>query len=129
MILPPGFTVTVVNLGFVYTNKYATPAHGNVTKPRYKARLVYRNHLFVDNSSWDEVFSPVIDKTTLWIFLTIVGRNKLFIRQADVVTAYLNAEMNEEVYIRLPECAMISMGKFDICGKPYMHTPGRAALE
>ena len=41
MVLPPGFTA--VNLGFIYAIKYATPAQGNVAKPRYKARLVYQN--------------------------------------------------------------------------------------
>ena len=31
----------------------------------------------------------------------MVGRKSLFLRQADVITAYLNAEMPDEVYIKL----------------------------
>ena len=67
----------------------------------HKARLVYRNHPFVNSSTWDQVFAPVVDKATLRIFFTISGREKLYIRQADVVTAYLNAAMDEEVFIKL----------------------------
>ena len=77
-----------INLGFVYALKHG----GNPTLPvRYKARLVFRNHRFGTNSSWKDSFSPVVDKTTLRLFFTLVGRKQLFIRQADVVTAYLNA--------------------------------------
>ena len=87
-----------VNLGFIYAIKKS--AEGS--SPRFKARLVYRNHPFIDSASWDEVFAPVIDKSSLRIFFTLAARNKYFMRQADVVTAYLNAAMNEEVYVKLP---------------------------
>ena len=33
----------------------------------------------------------------------MVGRRQLFLRQADVITAYLNAQMPDEVYIKLPK--------------------------
>ena len=45
----------------------------------------------------------MVDKATLRIFFTISGRERLYLRQADVVTAYLNADMDEEVYIKLPK--------------------------
>ena len=32
----------------------------------------------------------------------MVGRKNLFLRQADAITAYLNTEMPDEVYIKLP---------------------------
>ena len=44
----------------------------------------------------------MIDKALLRIFFTIAGREHLFMRQADVITAYLNAKMDNEVYIKLP---------------------------
>ena len=44
----------------------------------------------------------MVDKITLRLFLTLVGRKQLFIRQADVVTAYLNIAMPDEVYVKLP---------------------------
>ena len=86
-----------VYLGFIYNIKRS----GEDILPRYKARLVYKNHPFVNSSTWDQVFALVVDKATLQIFFTISGREKLFIRQVDVVTAYLNAAMDEEVFIKL----------------------------
>ena len=48
-----------------------------------------------------------MDKTTLRIFFTISGRERLYLRQADDVTVYLNATiyiyMDKEVYIKLPK--------------------------
>ena len=97
MPLPPGKKAT--NLGFIYALKHG----GNPNLPvRYKARLVFRNHKFATDSTWEDSFSPVVDKTTLRLFFTLVGRKQLFIRQADVVTAYLNAAMPDEVYVKLP---------------------------
>jgi len=87
-----------VNLGFVYALKDAT----NNSPMRFKARLVYKNHPFANTSTWDEVFAPVVDKSTLRIFFTLVGRKGLKMRQADVITAYLNADMTDEVFVKLP---------------------------
>ena len=69
----------------------------------YKARLVYKNHPFINTSTWDEVFSPVVNKDTIRLFFTIVGRQRMFLKQGDVVTTYLNADMDEPVYIKLPK--------------------------
>ena len=61
--------------------------------------------LYSNTCSWDKVFSPVVNKDTMLIrlFFAIVGRHKMFLKQGDVVTAYLNADMDEQVYIKLPE--------------------------
>ena len=81
-----------VNLGFIYALKVNPKI-----PPRFKARLVFRNHKFATSSTWEDSFSPVVDKTTLRLFFTMAARKKLFMRQADVVTAYLNAEIVEIV--------------------------------
>ena len=98
MHLPPGHRS--VNLGFIYALKDS----GNPKIPqRFKARLVFRNHKFATQSTWQDSFSPVVDKTSLRLFFTMAARKNLFMRQADVVTAYLNADMPDEVYIKLPK--------------------------
>ena len=65
-------------------------------------RLVFRNHKFATTSTWEDSFSPVVDKTTLRLVFTMAAIKNLFMTQADVVTAYLNADMPAEVYIKLP---------------------------
>ena len=97
MLLPEGHKA--VNLGFVYALKHSA---GKNSPVRYKARIVFKNHKFATSSTWEESFSPMVDKTTLRLFYTMVGRRQLFLRQADVVTAYLNSAMPDEVYVRLP---------------------------
>ena len=66
-VLPHG--KKFVNLGFIYNVKRS----GDDVPPRFKACLVYKNHPFVNTSSWDQVFAPVVDKATLRIFFTISG--------------------------------------------------------
>ena len=74
---------------------------------RYKACLVFKNDPFATASTWEEVFSPVVEKSTLRLFLTIVAEKKLHMRQGDVVS-YSLPPMTNEVYIKLPT----------ICGDP-----------
>ena len=96
----------------------------------HKARLVYRNHPFVNSSTWDQVFAPVVDKATLRIFFTISGREKLYIRQADVVTAYLNAAMDEEVFIKLPKICGYDLKSSMTASQGFIRSPeGRTTLE
>ena len=45
----------------------------------------------------------MIDKASLQIFFTIAGREHLFMRQADVITACLNADKDGEVFTKLPK--------------------------
>ena len=73
MHLPPGHKA--VNAGFVYAIK---GGDGN-TPLRYKARLVFKNHKFATNSTGEESFSPVVDKTTLRLFFTMVAKKQLFL--------------------------------------------------
>ena len=44
----------------------------------------------------------MVDKSTLRIFFSLVAKRKLFLKQGDIVMAYLNADMHNEVYVRLP---------------------------
>ena len=97
MLLPKG--LKAVNLGFVYTLKHGA---GKDSPVRYKARIVFKNHKFATSSTWEESFSPVVDKTTIRLFFRMVGRRQLFLRQADVVTAYSNSTMPDEVCVCLP---------------------------
>ena len=101
--LPRGQTFT--NTGFIYKTKL----NSNGEVERFKARLVFKNHRFsTPTKAWDEVFSPVVDKSTLRIFLSYAAQCKYFIRQIDIVTAFLNAPMTDTCYIKLPR----------VCGDP-----------
>ena len=70
---------------------------------RYKARLVaqgFRQTLGVD---YHETYSPVANMDSVRIALTIAAALDLEVEQLDVVTAFLGSDLEEEVYVKLPE--------------------------
>ena len=73
------------------------------TIERYKARLVakgFAQHYGID---YDETYSPVFKLTSLRILLSIGAMLDLEIHQMDVKTAFLNGEIDTDIYIDQPE--------------------------
>jgi hypothetical protein len=94
--LPSGHKAT--NTQFLLTKKRV----GGKTVE--KARLVFKNSIFSGGGSiFEEVYSPVVDKVTLRLFFAMTAINSFFLRAFDVKTAFLNAEIDEDKYIRLPQ--------------------------
>ena len=69
----------------------------------YKAHLViksYRQHYGID---YDEIFSPIAMLKSIRIMLVIAGYKDYEIWQMDVKIAFLNGELQEEVYTIQPK--------------------------
>jgi hypothetical protein len=61
---------------------------------RYRARLLYVNNKHTsDQSPWEDLFAPVVDKTSLRLFLTICAMFHKHLVHLDVVSAYLHAKL------------------------------------
>jgi hypothetical protein len=75
--------------------------HGNVEK--YKCRLVAKGFQQVAGKDYDEVFAPTAQHASLRILLAIAAAKGLTVDQIDVKTAFLNGELKEEVYLKLPD--------------------------
>uniref|UniRef100_A0A1Y1LCN3 Endonuclease n=1 Tax=Photinus pyralis TaxID=7054 RepID=A0A1Y1LCN3_PHOPY len=69
---------------------------------QHKARLVAKGFEQVDKNL-GELYAPVAKLSTFRVFVTVATKLKLPIYQMDVRSAFLNGEIDEEVYIRLPE--------------------------
>jgi len=72
--------------------------HKTKPTPRYKSRFTPRGFSQEQGLDYDETFAPVAKMTSLRTFLSIAASQKLYTMQCDLKTAFLNAELQEEVY-------------------------------
>ncbi|KAL8157159.1 hypothetical protein AgCh_002026 [Apium graveolens] len=70
---------------------------------RYKARLVVKGYQQKKGIDYTDIFSPVVKMTTVRIVLSIVAAEELHLEQLDVKTAFLHADLEEDIYIVQPE--------------------------
>jgi hypothetical protein len=75
-----------------------------------KARLTAGGHRQVHGIDYTETFAPVSRIAAIRTLLSLCTRYKWFVHQIDVVGAYLNGTLNEEVYMQQPK-------GFIVCGK------------
>jgi hypothetical protein len=73
------------------------------TVARYKARLVVQGFSQQQGVDFTEVYAPVAKFASLRIVLAIAATNNWDLRQIDVDTAFLNAPVEEEIYMQQPE--------------------------
>jgi len=70
---------------------------------RYKARLVVKGYEQVKGIDFDETYAPVGKLTTLRYLLCFMAYNSWNSDHLDVVTAFLNPEIDKVIFTELPE--------------------------
>ncbi|GJU61826.1 ribonuclease H-like domain, reverse transcriptase, RNA-dependent DNA polymerase [Tanacetum coccineum] len=95
--LPPGRKA--IGLKWVY--KVKKDPTGAVIK--HKARLVAKGYVQKVRIDFDEVYAPVARIETVRILLALSSKNGWFIHHLDVKSAFLNGELEDEVYVVQPE--------------------------
>ncbi|KAL8088633.1 hypothetical protein AgCh_038420 [Apium graveolens] len=86
---------SVVGTKWVFRNK--TDSDGIIT--RNKARLVAKGYSQHEGIDYDETFAPVARLEAIRIFLAYAAHKKFTVFQMDVKSAFLNGELEEEVYV------------------------------
>ena len=75
----------------------------NGSTDRFKARLVAQGYSQTKETDYDKVFSPVARPTSLRSLLALANAQNLEIHQMDVKTAFLNGELDCEIFMKQPE--------------------------
>jgi hypothetical protein len=72
------------------------------TIERYKARLVIKGYSQKEGEDFFDTYSPVARLTTIRVLLSLAASHGLIVHQMDVKTAFLNGELDEEIYMEQP---------------------------
>lgn len=92
---------------------YKTKRDANGNTVRHKARLVIKGCTQRHGIDYAETYAPVVRYTSIRYLLSIAVRYDLEIDQMDAVTAFLQGELNETIYMLQPEC--FSDGTSKVC--------------
>ncbi|GJS00582.1 retrovirus-related pol polyprotein from transposon TNT 1-94 [Tanacetum coccineum] len=95
--LPPGCKP----LGYKWIFKKKMKADGTIDK--YKARLVIKGYRQREGLDYFDTYSPVTRITSIRMVLAIAALRNLEVHQMDVKTAFLNEDLEEEIYMNQPE--------------------------
>ena len=76
----------------------------NGTIGKYKARLVIKSYNQQVGQGYFDTYSPVMSINSITIIIVIDALRGLQIHQMDVKTAFLNGDLDEEIYMEQPEC-------------------------
>lgn len=88
-------------IGSKYVFKIKHDEHGNISK--YKARLVARGDRQKYGVDFNETWSPVVRVACIRLLSALSTQHGFELDQMDVKSAYLNGDLDEEIYMELPE--------------------------
>ena len=83
---------------WVFTKKI-----GPNNEEKFKARFVAKGYSQIENIDYHETFSPTARITSLRMLMQLSVQYDLLVHQMDVKTAYLNADIDCEIYVVQPE--------------------------
>ena len=81
---------------------YKTKLNDDGDVEKYKARLVAHRFSQQPRIDYNETFAPVARLDTVRMVLAIATHNKWYVHQMDIMSAFFNGYLEEEVYVRQP---------------------------
>ena len=70
---------------------------------KFKARLVVKGFSLRPGIDYDETFSPVAHLSSVRLIFAIAAQHRLKLRQLDIIGAFLQADLIEEIYMKQPD--------------------------
>ena len=84
-------------IGYMWAFKVKYGNDGNVE--RFKACVVAKGYVQKYGIDYEETISPVVRFSSIRTLLAYAVQNEMLIHQMDVVTAFLNGKLEEEIYM------------------------------
>ena len=94
--LPPGHKP----IGLKWVFKVKRDEHGAIVK--LKARLVAKGYVQRPGIDFEEVFAPVAPLESVRLLLAVAAHESWEVHHMDVKSAFLNGDLQEEVYVSQP---------------------------
>ena len=107
--LPPGNKL--IGYKWIFKRKFKTD--GSIDK--YKARLVAKGYRQKEGLDYFDTYSPVSRITSIRMLIAIASLYSMEIHQMDVKTAFLNGELDEEIYMEQPEGFVVEGKETKVC--------------
>jgi transposase InsO family protein len=98
-------------IGSRWVFKVKRDADGKVE--RYKARLVAKGYAQRPGVDFDETFAPTARFAALRSVIALAAVNDLELESVDISTAFLNGEIDAEVFMEIPEGLGVENGRGD----------------
>ena len=109
MDLPPGSKP----LGYKWIFKKKMKTDGSIDK--YKAILVIKGYKQKEGLDYFDTYSPVRRISSIRMLIAIVAIHNLEIHQMDVKIAFLNGDLDEEIYMEQPEGFIVPGQEKKVC--------------
>ncbi|KAL0328172.1 UNVERIFIED_CONTAM: Retrovirus-related Pol polyprotein from transposon TNT 1-94 [Sesamum calycinum] len=107
--LPPGCKP----LGCKWIFKKKMKVDGTIEK--FKARLVIQGFRQRPGIDYSDIYAPVARISTIRLLIALESIHNLVIHQMYVKTAFLNGDLDEEVYMKQPEGFIMPSNKHKVC--------------
>jgi hypothetical protein len=100
-------------LGYKWEFKKNLRPDGTIDK--YKARLVVKGYTQKEGKYFFDTYSPVARLTTIRVLLSLAASHGLLVHQMDVKIAFLNGELEEEIYMIQPGGYVVKCQEDKVC--------------
>uniref|UniRef100_A0A2N9F059 CCHC-type domain-containing protein n=1 Tax=Fagus sylvatica TaxID=28930 RepID=A0A2N9F059_FAGSY len=107
--LSPGSNT--IGCKWVFRRKYRTDG----TIQTFKARLVAKGFRQREGIDYFDTYAPVARITSIRVLIALASIYKLVVHQMDVKTAFLNGDLDEEVYMDQPEGFVLPGNEKKVC--------------
>ena len=94
-----------IGMGFVYRNKCTTDTAVSpitLAPSMFKVRAVVKGYTMVSGVDFGDTFAPTPNPTSIRLMIALSVQLGYKLKVADVETAFLQADMDKEVYVSMP---------------------------